>query len=180
MKGKTQKLVFCALFAALTAAGAFFRITFAFSSITLQFLFTALSGLLLGPLWGAVSQLVYVLLGLAGLPVFASGGGISYLLQPSCGFVLALPLTAAVIAWVSRGSRRPGRTVGACFAGLAALYAVGLSYMALILNVYMGKGMNLWQIAMAGMIPYLPGDCVKIAVCAWLCTKLPERFLKNG
>lgn len=181
MNGRTKKMVLCAMFAALTAAGAFLRLNLAYSSITLQFMFTALSGLMLGPWLGAASQLVYVALGLVGLPIFASGGGIGYLTVPSCGFVLGLPLCSLVTGLVSRGSRRPLRTAAASLLGLAALYVVGLGYMALILNVYLGKGMGVWDIAMAGMIPYLPGDFLKIAACTVLCAKLPDRlFVKGG
>ena len=65
----TRTLTRTALFAALTAAGAFIRIPLGYSSITLQFFFTAMAGCLLGPVWGPVSQAVYVALGLIGLPI---------------------------------------------------------------------------------------------------------------
>ena len=71
----TRKLVYTALLAALTAAGAFMRIPMGYSSVTLQYLFTAMAGLLLGRKWGALSQLIYVCLGLVGLPIFTMGGG---------------------------------------------------------------------------------------------------------
>ena len=76
----TRLLTRTALFAALTAAGAFIRIPLGYSSITLQFLCTAMAGCLLGPAYGAASQAVYVVLGLMGLPIFTQGGGLSYLL----------------------------------------------------------------------------------------------------
>lgn len=184
---RIRTAVFCALFAALTAAGAFVRIPLPFSAITLQFLFTALAGVLLGPFAGALSQLIYVALGLAGLPVFAAGGGVSYFFVPSCGFVLGLPAAAFVIGALTRRApfrrgephprvKNPWRIALACTAGLAALYLIGLSYMAAILNGYLGKGMNAGQIAMAGMIPFLPGDALKILFCTVLCAKLPDRF----
>ena len=77
---KTTLMILSALFAALTALGAFLRIPTPVSSFTLQILFTGMAGCLLGRRWGAVSQLIYVLLGLAGLPIFTSGGGIAALL----------------------------------------------------------------------------------------------------
>ena len=69
---KTLMLVLTALFAALTAVGAFFKIPFALAAISLQFLFTAMAGILLGAGYGALSQLVYVLIGLVGVPIFAA------------------------------------------------------------------------------------------------------------
>ena len=71
-----RKLVYVALFAALTAAGAFLRLPLGMVSVTAQFLVTAMAGALLGAKWGAVSQGVYVALGLLGLPIFTMGGGI--------------------------------------------------------------------------------------------------------
>ena len=74
MHQKTKMLARAALLAALTAVGAFIKIPLGYSSITLQFFFTAMAGCLLGPYWGAASQGVYVLLGLVGLPIFTLGG----------------------------------------------------------------------------------------------------------
>ena len=78
----TKNMIYTALFAALTAVGAFLRIPMGYSSVTLQYLFTAMAGLLLGRKWGALSQLLYVLLGLVGLPIFTMGGGLGTFSSP--------------------------------------------------------------------------------------------------
>ena len=67
----------------------------------------------------------------------------------------------------------------AALAGLAVLYAVGLPYMAMILNGYMGKGMDLSAILWAGMLPFLPGDALKILVTAMLTPPI-RRALDNS
>lgn len=173
----TRTLTRTALFAALTAAGAFIRIPLGYSSITLQFFFTAMAGCLLGPVWGPVSQAVYVALGLIGLPIFTQGGGLTYLLQPTCGFLIGLIPTAWVIGLLTvHRPPHPIRTALACLAGLAVLYAVGLPYMAVILNQYMGKAMDVSAILWAGMLPFLPGDMLKIAVTAALAPLLQKRL----
>ncbi len=173
----TRTLTRTALFAALTAAGAFIRIPLGYSSITLQFFFTAMAGCLLGPVWGPVSQAVYVALGLIGLPIFTQGGGLTYLLQPTCGFLLGLIPAAWVIGLLTvHRPPHPIRTALACLAGLAVLYAVGLPYMAVILNQYMGKAMGFSAILWAGMLPFLPGDMLKIAVTAALAPLLQKRL----
>ena len=130
MHQKTKMLARAALLA-------FIKIPLGYSSITLQFFFTAMAGCLLGPYWGAASQGVYVLLGLVGLPIFTLGGGFGYVLQPTFGFLLGLIPSALVIGLITRKSRRPLRIILACAAGLATLYAVGLPYMGLVLNVYL-------------------------------------------
>ena len=157
-----RKLVYTALLAALTAAGAFIRIPIGISVITLQFLFTAMAGVLLGPGGGALSQGVYVALGLVGLPIFTAGGGFGYVLQPSFGFLLGLIPAAAVIGGLSRRSSSPVR--------------LALPYMALILNGYLGKGISAPALLWSGMLIYLPGDAAKIAVTALLCPVLRRRI----
>ena len=171
-----RKLVYTALFAALTAAGAFLKIPLGVSSITLQFLFTAMAGVMLGAGGGALSQAVYVALGLLGLPIFTAGGGFSYVLQPTFGFLLGLIPSAAVIGAMTRRSASAVRIALACVVGLAVLYAIGVPYMALILNGYMGKGMSVSGLLWAGMLPFLPGDTIKIAVTAILCPLLRRRI----
>ena len=173
----TRTLTRTALFAALTAAGAFIRIPLGYSSITLQFFFTAMAGCLLGPVWGPVSQAVYVALGLIGLPIFTQGGGLTYLLQPTCGFLIGLIPAAWVIGLLTvHRPPHPIRTALACLAGLSVLYAVGLPYLAVILNQYMGKAMGFSAILWAGMLPFLPGDMLKIAVTAALAPLLQKRL----
>ena len=84
--------------------------------------------------------------------------------------------TAAVIGALTRRNASPVRVALACVAGLAVLYAVGVPYMALILNGYMGKGMSVSGLLWAGMLPFLPGDAIKIAVTALLCPLLRKRI----
>mgnify|MGYP004561037707 FL=1 len=160
MKIRTMTRV--ALFAALTAVGAFIRIPLGYSSITLQTFFTAMAGCVLGPWYGALSQLVYVALGLVGLPIFTQGGGIGYLMQPTCGFLIGLIPAAWVIGRIAGRKPEPKQIVPACLLGYGVLYAIGVPYMALILNTFLGKGMGFSTIMWAGMIPFLPGDMIKI------------------
>lgn len=166
MRNATKSLVLAGLFAALTAVGAFLKLPLGAMSLTLQFLFTAMAGVLLGPKWGAVSQAVYVALGIVGLPIFTLGGGPGYVFQPSFGFLLGLIPAAAVVGALTRGNKRPRRVAPACLAGLGVLYLVGLPYMGVVLNVYLGKGMPIWDLVRTGMLVYLPGDALKIAAVA--------------
>ncbi|MCI8477929.1 MAG: biotin transporter BioY [Oscillospiraceae bacterium] len=179
MKYNTRSLLLTALFAALTAIGAWIQFPLGITSVTLQFFFTAMAGILLGPVYGAISQAVYVLLGLSGLPVFTQGGGLGYIVQPSFGFLLGLIPAAFLIGLLT--GRRSGtvgsvETVLACTAGLAVLYLVGLPYMYLIVNVYLGKGLPLTAVLQGGMLIYLPGDILKIAATALLAPVLTRNL----
>lgn len=172
MRSKTHMLILAALFAALTAVGAFLQLPLGAMSFTLQFLFTALAGVLLGPKWGALSQLVYVCLGLAGLPVFTRGGGPGYVFQPSFGFLLGLVPAAWAVGMLADGGTRPLRTALSAIAGDAVLYLVGLPYMYLILNVYLGKDMSFLSVLVMGMLVYLPGDILKLTAAVLLSRPL--------
>ncbi len=180
---RTRTLALSALFAALTAAGAFLKIPTPLSAVTLQLLFTIMAGVLLGPAWGAASQAVYVALGLAGVPVFVSGGGPSYLLQPSCGFLFGMIGAAAVTGALARTA--DGQPIGARrvflagLAGVAVLYLIGLPYMYAVVNLYLGKGMSPEAVVWAGCVIFLPGDLLKLMAAAVLCPPL-SRALRRG
>ena len=151
---KTRDLIYCALFAALTAIGAFLHFQLFQATITLQFFFTAMAGLLLGAKLGALSQLLYVALGL-------------------------IP-TAWVIGKIAEKDRSVPRLLLACFAGLAVLYLVGLPYIALIVNVYKGGSVGAMTLATAYMLPYLPGDCLKIVVSVILAPRILKALERNS
>ena len=181
MKHKTLiHMLLAALFAALTAVGAFLKIPVGTISFTLQVFFTCMAGVLLGPYWGALSQLVYVALGLAGLPIFTMGGGLTYFAVPTFGFLLGLIPAAWVIGVLAKRPLKFWRTALAMLAGLAVLYAIGVPYMALIANGYLGKGLTFWQVMRSGMLIYLPGDMLKIAVGSALCVAVERRLPKAG
>ena len=97
---KLKGMVFAALFAALTAAVAWFEIPLPFTPvpITLQTLVVLLSGAMLGSYYGALSMLLYIAVGALGLPVFAGGAsGIGVLLGPTGGYLFSYPVAAFAI-----------------------------------------------------------------------------------
>lgn len=166
MDERVKKLVQAGVMGALTAAGAFLRFPLGAMSFTMQDMFTVLAGVLLGWKWGAASQAAYVALGLLGLPVFTQGGGLGYIFQPSFGFLLGLIPAAAVAGALAGEKGEPRRVIPACVAGLAVMYLIGVPYMGMILNLYLGKGLSVWTVVKTGLLVYLPGDALKVAVVA--------------
>lgn len=162
-----KNLLLTALFAALTAMGAFLRIPVGHSSFSLQFFFTLMAGLLLGPYWGAASQLVYVLLGLLGLPIFTEGGGLMYIAKPTFGFLLGL-IPAAFFAGLFSKKRRWLSYLTSLF----ALYAVGLPY----LYFSLGGAFTPWQTVLYGCLIFLPFDGVKIFCAELLSRRMAKRL----
>ncbi|MDZ7264485.1 MAG: biotin transporter BioY, partial [candidate division KSB1 bacterium] len=92
-----RKIILVSLFAALTAVGAFIKIPLPHIPITLQTLVVIMSGNLLGYKLGTLSQLLYLVVGLLGVPIFAYGGGPGYIFQPSFGYLLGYPVGAFLI-----------------------------------------------------------------------------------
>ena len=109
-KSKIKGMIFAALFAALTAAVAPFKIPLGFTPvpITLQTLVVLLAGAMLGSYYGALSMILYIVVGALGLPVFAGGGsGIGALLGPTGGYLFSYFIAAFVIGKMLEKKKKP-------------------------------------------------------------------------
>jgi biotin transport system substrate-specific component len=173
-KSRTMKMTLCALFVALTAIGAFIKIPGPMAPFSLQVLFVLMAGIILGPRLGFISQICYIIIGLVGLPIFALGGGPSYIFQPSFGFLLGFAAAAFVVGEMAERSRpfTFDKLLALSCAGLATIYAVGLPYLYFMVNVYMGKAMSLETVIWSACILFLPGDFIKLALASFLSLKI--------
>lgn len=152
--------LYAALLAALTAAGAYIAVPVGPVPIVLQNLFVMLTGILLGPRWGLASVGAYLLAGVCGLPVFAGGaGGFGRLLGPTGGYLMGYLPAVAVVGWISeKGGRRVLFDVAAMICGALVVYACGLAW---LLGTLPDLGLR--TAFFVGMLPFLPGDALKIA-----------------
>lgn len=128
--------------------------------LTLQTLAVLLVGASLGSLRGVASMLLYVAAGLIGVPWFAQGS--SGYSTASFGYVLGFILAAFIVGRLAEhgASRTVGRTVGLMLIGNIAIYAVGVTWLKFAISVS-------WPEAIAlGVIPFVIGDIIKIAVAA--------------
>jgi biotin transport system substrate-specific component len=171
---KTRYLVLTALMAALTAAGSLIKIPTPLAPITLQLFFTLASGILLGKKHGALSQLLYAFMGLIGLPVFSTGGGIGYILAPSFGFIPGFIFASYLAGFISEKGKTFFRLAAGCLMGSAVMYLAAIPYMVLILNLYLNKGFGFGYILKIGMLIYLPGDILKCILCALIFSQLAK------
>lgn len=161
--GKTTSMCLCALFTALIAAGAFIKIPVPVVPFTLQYLFTMLAGLLLGKKYGTISVAVYVILGLAGLPVFAQGGGISYIFMPSFGYLPGFIAGTFVTGLIAHKKKNPsfGWLLSSNLTGLAVVYIFGMVYCYLAKNIWIeGDGIGIWPLVLNCFLLAVPGDIV--------------------
>lgn len=174
MKTKTKDIVLCALFAALAAAGAFIKIPVPIVPFTLQFFFVNMAALMLGARRAAVSVGVYVIIGLCGVPVFTQGGGIGYVFQPSFGYLLGFIAGAAIGGLLLERSTKKSifRYILAGAVNLAVVYIIGVIYLMLIKNVYLGTEISLWNAILYGALIFLPGDILCCVLSAILAKRL--------
>jgi biotin transport system substrate-specific component len=178
---KVKSLVLVALFAALTALGALVQIPMVPVQITLQLLFCILAGMLLGPGPGALSQLVYVVLGLIGLPIFAGGGGMGYVLKPSFGYLIGF-IAGAFVCGLIISRFKKLTFLKALLAGLACVftvYIIGTPYLYWMVNLNAPGAMTAGKALMAGFLVFLPGDILKSLLAALAAVKLRPILLKN-
>ncbi|KDR96143.1 biotin transport system substrate-specific component [Peptoclostridium litorale DSM 5388] len=168
MRIKTRDMILISMFAALTAIGAFIKIPTPIVPFTLQFLFCAYSGMFLGARYGLYSQLLYVGIGLAGIPIFASGGGPTYVLQPTFGYLIGFILCATLIGKLTENMKEVSfkRVFPSVLAGLAMVYIFGVSYLYMIVNLYFGKAMSVNAAIAAGFLPYITSDLILSAFVA--------------
>lgn len=150
-KQKLKGMVFAALFAALTGAVAWFKIPLPFTPvpITLQTLMVLLSGAMLGPYYGALSMIVYLILGAIGLPVFAGGSsGVGALLGPSGGYLFSYPVAAFVIGYMLQKKKLNAFVRYFSFAVILILTAI------VAIDSAMKAGiMKLWDSASKSYVP---------------------------
>jgi biotin transport system substrate-specific component len=149
-------------FTLLTALAAQVRIPLPFTPVPLtgQTFGVLLSGALLGWRRGFGSQLLYLAAGAAGMPVFAGGGGMAYLLGPTAGYLWSFPIAAGLLGWlVERGaSRRAWTMASAMFVCSLLILLAGTAWLGA------GSGFGSRARWWAGFYPFLAGDILKIAL----------------
>ncbi|MCM3409699.1 biotin transporter BioY [Metabacillus litoralis] len=177
-KSSTVSLVTVSLFASLSAIGAFIKIPLPYVPFTLQVLFVFLAGSLLGSKKGFQSQLIYVAIGLAGLPVFTQGGGIGYVLQPTFGYLIGFMAGAYVVGAIVERVSNPKifHFIIANFAGLAVVYFFGVIYLYIALNTWMGFESSFAHAVMIGFVYSIAGDLVIAIIAGFLAVRLYKAF----
>lgn len=167
------RIILTALFSALIAAGAFIRIPLPPVPITLQTLFALIAGLVL-PLPLALSSLaIYLLLGLAGLPVFTSGGGFAAFSGPTGGYLAGLVPAVLIEGLMLKVFRKKSLALYLAAALLAtvAIYIPGLFWLA------HSRSLSLSAALAGGLYPFIIGDVIKLVIAAFTALKLRERTL---
>ncbi len=182
MKLQIREMILISMFAALTAAGAFIKIPTPLVPFTLQFLFCAYSGIFLGARNGLYSQLLYVGIGLLGIPIFANGGGPAYVLQPTFGYLIGFICCAYIVgSFVDKCKEiTVYKTLGAVLVGLTTVYVIGVSYLYAIVNFYLQKQMAVSKAIAVGFLPYVTADLIMSVIIAVSAVRVIPILQKAG
>lgn len=189
MKNTSLRSIFIILFAALICAGCFIAVPVgpAGVPIVLQNMFVVLSSLILGGFGGFWAAVIFVAAGALGLPVYSGGtGGIAQLFGPTGGFLIGYifaALAAGLIARAPFSAEKPfsrmtiAKLILAALAGYVILYIPGVLWFMHLT----GKGFV--PTVAACVIPFIPGDIIKLAVTVPVAAKLrpvAARYLTAG
>lgn len=158
-----RDMILISLFAALIAVGAYISIPLPTVPMTLQFLFCALSGILLGSRLGAYSVGLYILIGLIGFPVYANGGsGLSSIIHPTFGYIIGFLFASFTIGKIVE--KNGGKTIKNIFIattiGLAVVYLFGLPYFYVVSNWIIGSPIGVYSLMVYCFAVFILGDLI--------------------
>jgi len=182
MKLDLRDMILVSLFAALMVVGAYIKIPTPFGVyITFQLFFAIYAGLLLKPVAAFMSQIIYILLGLIGLPVFSSGGGIAYIFNPTFGYIIGFAVTAWIIAFLMSRVKDISilRVLKICVIGYLTTYLIGNIYFYLIMNLVVGKNISIFNV-FSMMVMYMLKDFVLLILASYTSTIIIPVLRKNG
>lgn len=187
MKLTTKEMILASLFAALMVVSA--RLSASFGNViplSMQPMFAILAGILVGSKIALVSNIVYILMGLVGLPVFTRGGGITYVLQPSFGYILGFAAAAYVSGYIIErlvNLKRDGfgmkliKYLFASLTGLAVIYVFGVLYWYVLWNVFVNKPIELVSVIKMGVVTFLLKDVITSIVVSIIGERIGSRVL---
>lgn len=173
-----------AISVALIAAGAFIKVPIGIVPVSLQCAMCMLCALLLGAKDATIAVVIYLIMGLCGIPIFTAGGGFAYVLQPTFGYLVGYLFAVPIGALVARGvhnTSRPKlwRLLLGALAVLAILYTFGVTYMYLMLNFYMHSAISMSKAWLIGGAVFLPTDGAWCIVCAVIAYKTVPLVFKT-
>lgn len=157
----TKQWVQSAMMIALLSVAAYIKIPLGLVPITFQFLIVLLIGLMFSTKQVVIILLLYIIIGLLGVPVFSGGGGVDYIIRPSFGFILGFLVCAVITNVTEKKTKKP---LLSAFLGYLGLYLIGLSYLFVILTKVMNMALQIDQFFYSYWIIFLINDLLSIGL----------------
>ena len=171
----TQHLTLSALLCALCAVLSQIQIPIPPVPISLSLLAVHLCGALLGRRWGSAAVCCYVALGAVGVPVYAGfSGGIGVLFGPTGGFLLGYILCAYAVGALSQRCFTRRSLMLSMAAGTLLCYASGTAWFMITTGTTLAGSLT------ACVLPFVPGDMLKIVLAVFLCIRLEKPLRSAG
>lgn len=171
---RIRRLAECSLMLSLIIIGAYIKIPIPYVPFSLQFLFVTLAGQLLGAKYGAFVVCVYIIMGLLGIPVFASGGGVAYVLQPTFGYLIGFVFSAYVSGVITEKYYFKYYRYIANFSAIVCMYFFGVIYMYYLYKLYFNQNLEITEILYLGVVLQLPGDILLSIFGAKIATRISK------
>ena len=174
---KTKVMTLSALFAALTAVGAWCQFQLGAIPFSLQVIAIYTVGAVCGMKIAFYSQAIYILTGLIGLPVFTAGGGLWYVTHPTFGFLIGFLLAAVFIGWFSdKGLLSKYFNVFSVLTlGIFIIYLFGCTYYYFVLNVLQSQTISPQAVFTAVFLTGIPGDMILIVISSYVIVKVRQQ-----
>ena len=141
-------------FSILTGISAGFKIEIGAVPITMQTLIVLLSGAFLGSKKGATSQLTYLISGITGIPWFSRGGGLSYILSPTLGYLIGFIPASYIVGLLIEKNRNTFSIIKSLIAGNFFIYAFGI--------LWLSRIFSLSESLVIGLYPFILGEILKM------------------
>lgn len=172
---KTRQLTQMALMLALLIICSQLTIPLGPVPITLQTFAILMIGLVLPPKYAGLTTLIYLVVGLFGLPVFSGGtGGFGSFISPSFGFVIGFIPASFIISYLKQRLKPEtnSKLMGTTLIGTVILYIIGLSYMYIIFRNVLDIETGFTHVLQLGLIPFIPGDIFKALLAIFVYKRL--------
>lgn len=171
-----KRLALIGLAIALMVVSAKISVPFVPVPMTLQSAVVLFFACYLGAADSLIAVGIYIVLGLIGVPVFASGGGFDYVLKPSFGFTLGFLVSSLVCGLLYKKSTTNVRKILTLALGTISIYVVGIAYFLSLKVFYLGGAIDFWNVLLTFWIMFIPSDILKAAVCFVLLKRIPENI----
>lgn len=183
---KTKDMILIAMFTVLMIIGAKLMIPMPLVPFTLQPLVCMLTGILLGSKRGLASQLLYLAMGLIGIPVFTGGGGLGTVMAPTFGYLIGFAAGTWLMGLMSE-KFCSGENVSlmkyflVLLPGIAVIYLIGVAYLYVVLNYWtQGKAVGVIKVIQIGFLATILPDILKAFIAAAIAVRLKKTGIFAG
>lgn len=178
---KSRKIIFCVIFSVLTGVSSNFKIYIPglVVPVTLQTMIVLLSGVYLGRFYGGLSQLLYIILGVAGLPFFTTQySGLANLTGPTGGYLIGFVFASFLVGNFTENHPNISYKKLLLVLGTANFFLIhllGLLQLSLWYKLNTNMDLNIVKVLEMGSIPFIPGDIIKIFAVVLMTAPLMKK-----